>query len=80
MNYTYGVVMKVITYTFVMFIFPFLILIIVNTRIVLALKRSASMRALHAGRKSFLSKTNTRYMIRSFFIDGVSKIKFTSAG
>ncbi|OZC12253.1 hypothetical protein X798_00774 [Onchocerca flexuosa] len=58
MDYTYGIVMKVITYTLVMFIFPFLILIIVNTRIILALKHSSNMRALHASGKSLLSKIN----------------------
>ncbi|KAL3984563.1 Serpentine type 7TM GPCR chemoreceptor Srw family protein [Acanthocheilonema viteae] len=59
MDYTYGIVMKVITYTLIMFIFPFLILIIVNTRIVLALRRSTNMRTLHTSRKSLLSKTNS---------------------
>ncbi|KAM3717634.1 FMRFamide receptor [Dirofilaria immitis] len=58
MDYMYGIVMKVITYTLVMFIFPFLILIIVNTRIILALKHSSNMRALHTSRKSLLSKIN----------------------
>uniref|UniRef100_A0A8R1XXW3 G_PROTEIN_RECEP_F1_2 domain-containing protein n=1 Tax=Onchocerca volvulus TaxID=6282 RepID=A0A8R1XXW3_ONCVO len=58
MDYTYGIVMKVITYTLVMFIFPFFILIIVNTRIILALKHSSNMRALHASGKSLLSKIN----------------------
>ncbi|CAG9540749.1 unnamed protein product [Cercopithifilaria johnstoni] len=59
MDYTYGIVMKVITYTLVMFIFPFLTLIIVNTCIVLALKRSTNMRALHTSQKSLLSKPNS---------------------
>lgn len=66
MDYTYGIVMKVITYTLVMFIFPFLILIIVNTRIVLTLKRSTNMRASHTSRKSLLSKTNSRYVIHIY--------------
>ncbi|VBB26749.1 unnamed protein product [Acanthocheilonema viteae] len=61
MDYTYGIVMKVITYTLIMFIFPFLILIIVNTRIVLALRRSTNMRTLHTSRKSLLSKTNSSF-------------------
>ncbi|EJD73738.1 hypothetical protein LOAG_18856 [Loa loa] len=59
MDYTYGIVMKVITYTLVMFIFPFLILIIVNTRIIVALKHSTNMRALNASGKSLLPKTIT---------------------
>uniref|UniRef100_A0A915PG58 G-protein coupled receptors family 1 profile domain-containing protein n=1 Tax=Setaria digitata TaxID=48799 RepID=A0A915PG58_9BILA len=59
MNYTYGVVMKVITYTLVMFVVPFLTLIIVNSRMILALKRSSNMRALHTSRKSLLSKRNS---------------------
>ncbi|VIO97959.1 Uncharacterized protein BM_BM13602 [Brugia malayi] len=58
MDYTYGIIMKVITYTLVMFIFPFVILIIVNTCIIVALKHSTNMRALHTGGKSSLSKTN----------------------
>lgn len=60
MDYTYGIVMKAVTYTLVMFVFPFLILIIVNTRIIVALKQSTNMRALHASRNSFLSKADNR--------------------
>lgn len=47
MDHTYGIIMKVITYTLVMFIIPFFILIIVNSRIVIALRRSTNLRRSH---------------------------------
>lgn len=63
MDHTYGIVMKVIAYTLVMFIIPFVTLIIVNSRIVLALRRSSSLRGLHTRRKLLIPKVCNRYDI-----------------
>lgn len=52
MNRTYGIVMKVITYTLVMFVIPFVTLIVVNTCIVIALRRSSSLHISHVRRPS----------------------------
>uniref|UniRef100_A0A1I8AVU0 G_PROTEIN_RECEP_F1_2 domain-containing protein n=1 Tax=Steinernema glaseri TaxID=37863 RepID=A0A1I8AVU0_9BILA len=45
----YGLVKRVIGYTLVMFVIPFFILIFVNYRIIIALKKSTNLRKFHVG-------------------------------
>ncbi|VDM99635.1 unnamed protein product, partial [Thelazia callipaeda] len=63
MDHTYGVVMKVITYTLVMFFIPFVTLIIVNLRIILTLKESSDLRAIYTSRKSPSSRQNFKLVL-----------------
>ncbi|CAI4229786.1 unnamed protein product [Auanema sp. JU1783] len=51
-NHTYNVITRCILYTLVMFVIPFIALIIVNWKIIVALKESTRMRNLHSSRKT----------------------------
>uniref|UniRef100_A0A1I7XFB9 G_PROTEIN_RECEP_F1_2 domain-containing protein n=1 Tax=Heterorhabditis bacteriophora TaxID=37862 RepID=A0A1I7XFB9_HETBA len=52
----YNIITKCIMYTLVMFVIPFITLIIVNWRIIVALKESTRMRNMHSSRKSNQSR------------------------
>ncbi|CAI4229785.1 unnamed protein product [Auanema sp. JU1783] len=55
-NHTYNVITRCILYTLVMFVIPFIALIIVNWKIIVALKESTRMRNLHSSRKTNQSR------------------------
>ncbi|CAJ0960705.1 unnamed protein product, partial [Mesorhabditis belari] len=59
----YNIIAKVIGYTMVMFIIPFMTLIFVNCRILVALKQSKHLRNMHSSKKS----TTSRSMVMNQF-------------
>ncbi|CAI5451636.1 unnamed protein product [Caenorhabditis angaria] len=56
MDATYHIITRCILYTLIMFVIPFITLIIVNCRIVVALKESTRMRNAHSLKKSTQSR------------------------
>ncbi|KIH62264.1 hypothetical protein ANCDUO_07455 [Ancylostoma duodenale] len=58
---TYNIITKCILYTLVMFVIPFVTLIIVNWRIIVALKQSTRMRNRLSSQKSTQSTTRNVY-------------------